>query len=55
LLRWVDWNSRAKYKTGVETGQNLLIQMARGELTPDMFKQKVYDKTRIESDHKHVW
>lgn len=55
LLRWIDWNGRAKYKAGVEAGQNLLVQMARGELTPDMFHQKVYDKTRTESYHQHVW
>jgi len=54
LLKWIDWYGRAKYNAGVETGQNLLAQMARGELTPDMFKHEVYDKTR-ESYHKHVW
>lgn len=55
LLKWIDWYSRANYKAGVETGQNLLMQMARGELTQDMFEHKVYDETRMESYHKHVW
>jgi len=55
LLRWIEWYGKAKYKAGVKTGQNLLAQMARGELTGDMFEGKVDDEARMKSFEKHEW
>jgi hypothetical protein len=55
LLKWIDWYGKTEYGAGVEKGHNLLLQLNQGELTIDMFNQKVEEESRLRSYEQHPW
>jgi len=55
LLKWIDWYGKVKYGAGIKKGHNLLLQLNQGELTINMFTQKVKEESRLQSYEQHPW
>lgn len=55
LLKWIDWYGKVNYGAGIKKGHNLLLQLNQGELTIDMFTQKVKEESQLRSYEQHPW
>jgi hypothetical protein len=56
LLKWVEWYGKANYAAGVKKGHNLLLQVNQGELTMDMFTNKVAEEQNLSRVYaKNPW